>query len=101
MQKRRTKINYNLLSPVEIFKLVLAGEIKKFPNGFWSNPNGEENAVEILRYLFESILQWTSEDIKKYYNQQLFIEYKLYGMLAHAFTRLCHAYRRQTDQHAY
>ena len=43
------------------------------------------NAVIILRYLFESILQWTPEDIRKNYSQQLFTEYKLKGMFTHVF----------------
>lgn len=81
MKKRRTKINYDLLSPVKIYQLVLTGKLKKFPNGFWSNSNGIEYAIEISRYLFESILQWSSEDIKKHYSFHIFVKNKLAGLL--------------------
>jgi hypothetical protein len=85
MKKRRTKINCDLLSPVEIFKLVLTEKLEKFPNRFWSNSDAIENAVEILRYLFESILQWSSEDIKKNCSKSLFKEYKLQTMFHGVF----------------
>ena len=85
MTKRRIKIDYDLLSPVEIYQLVLAGKIKKFPDRFWSEPDATENAVEILRYLLENILQWGTETIKKNYSEKLFTEYKLARMLNFLF----------------
>jgi len=85
MTKHRIKIDYNLLSPVEIYQLILAGKIKRFPHRFWSEPDATENAIEILRFLFESILEWSHEDIKRCYDKKLFSEYKLQGLLKYIF----------------
>lgn len=85
MKQRPDKIDYYLLSPVEVYQLVLAGKLKRFPTGFWVRPEALGNAVEILKYLFESVLQWTHEDIKKYCSQKLFARYKLKGMFNHVF----------------
>ena len=72
--KKRTKIDCDLLSPVEIYQLVLTGKLKTFPSGSWTEPDAMENAVEILRYLFETILKWSFEDIKRNCSVKLFIE---------------------------
>ena len=80
MQKNQTKIDCGLLSPVEVYQLILVGKLKRFPNGFWCEPDGEENAGEILQYLFESLLQWSFQDIKQKIYFKIFNDYKLQGM---------------------
>jgi hypothetical protein len=85
MKNCQTKTDYYLLSPVEVYQLVLAGKIKRFPKGFWTHPEAKGNAVKILQYLFESVLQWSPEDIKKNYSQKLYARYKLKGLFTHVF----------------
>jgi len=85
MIKHLTKNNCNLITPVEVFKLVLGGKLKRFPPDSWTEPDAVENGVEILRFLFESILQWSPKDIKKNYSRKLFIDYKLEGLFKIVF----------------
>jgi hypothetical protein len=70
---------------IEIYKAILKGKPKIFPIGFWQKPEGKKNAIEITKYLIESILQWKDEDIKKKINKKVFKEYKLGGMLGIVF----------------
>ena len=70
------------LDAVEIYKAVLKGDvIKTFPKGFWKRPDAYENARKCIRYLFEVILKYNREDILRNNNQNLYIKYKLRGML--------------------
>lgn len=69
------------MSNIEVYKHVLTGKISRFPSHFWSPPLGRKNAIEITRFLFEQILQWTDEDIKKRLRSETFFEHKLRGML--------------------
>jgi hypothetical protein len=84
-KKSRGKYNYDQLSPVEVYQLILAGKIKKFPKGTWEQPDSVEYAADIVRYWIEHILKWSDEDIKKGLSARLFIKHKLGGPLQRVF----------------
>ena len=70
------------LDAVEIYKAVLKGDvIKTFPKGFWKRPDAYENARKCIRYLFEVILKYNRQEIIDNNNRNLYIKYKLRGML--------------------
>lgn len=69
------------LTAVEVYKLVLKGELKKFPDGFWQLPEAPENAIAVTRYMFEEVLSWTEGDIIQNLRWKTFVENKLNGML--------------------
>jgi|GEM_PF-4619483 len=65
-------------TPIETYKMVLNGDIIKFPRGFWN----KDRAIEISKYLFEDILEWkTKEDIELHLTFKLLVDYKLDGMM--------------------
>jgi len=78
--KSRKKNNFENLTPVEVFQLLLTGKIKQFPSGTWNQPNAQEYAAEIIRYLIEKILNWSDDDIKKNLSTKVFYQYKLGGL---------------------
>lgn len=80
MGKKKKIIQTELMSPVEVYKLVLSGRLKKFPQHFWSEADGQDNAREVTRYLFEEILKWNDEDIKLKFDDSLIKKYRLNGM---------------------
>ena len=72
---------------IELYKMLLIGDIKKFPAGFWERPDADKNAIEVTKYLFEEILKWSFDDIKEKLIVALYKEYKLYGMIQQAYNR--------------
>lgn len=53
------------MDAVEVYKLVLRGDIiKKFPDGFWQQPEVLQNAVKCTRFLIEELLCLSDEDFK-------------------------------------
>lgn len=76
-----------ILSPVEIYKKILNGELKRFPNRFWSDPGAEENAKQVTQYFIESILKWNEDDVRANLCEMVFRKHKLSGMLEYTFDR--------------
>jgi hypothetical protein len=61
------KIKYSNLSDIELYELVLNGNIRTFPSGFWVDKGKEEArdvAKKLLRFLLIEKLKFTKEDIK-------------------------------------
>ena len=67
--------------PVDVYKMVLNGTLKQFPNGFWSVPENYDYAVKCMRYLIEHVLKWDEEQVKKNYSKEMLQKYKLRGMV--------------------
>lgn len=65
--------------------MVLRGDICKFPRGFWKRPEAEQNAIEVSKYLIETILKWSDDDIKNKLNGDTFCNNKLGGMIKYLF----------------
>lgn len=66
------KINYNNLTDIQIYELLLQGRIHNFPSGFWAGNSIEkakETAINLLRYLLDEKLKFNKEDIKKLYQR--------------------------------
>ena len=72
---------------VELYKMILIGDLKKFPAGFWERPDADKNAIEVTKYLFEEILKWSFDDIKEKLIVAIYIKYKLNGMIQQAYNR--------------
>ena len=70
---------------VQIYKEILSSKRDKFPNHFWNDAKTMQYAKEIIIYLFEQVLKWDDEDIKKKLNARLFKRYYLCNMLMNVF----------------
>lgn len=79
------KYDLNNMEAIEIYKLVLSGKIKKFPRGFWMQPEAKDNAAKVTKYLLEDILHYTEDDIRTKVNGTTFADNKLRGMLNNVF----------------
>ena len=81
------KYNYNNKCGQEIFRDILAGKARRFPNGFWQQPGIEGECAAITRYFIEEILEWEDKDIKEKTCEMIFRKYHLSGMLEYVFGR--------------
>lgn len=78
----KNKFNLSGLSDVEIYQLVLSGDIKRFPNNFWMEGKTPVFHPEITRYLINVVNGWVErDDIARNVSQQTFTKNKLSGML--------------------
>jgi len=77
--------NEGTAKAVAIYKDILKGKRKKFPNGFFKGAPGLENAGKITRYLTEVILKNPQDKIPEKVSQRTFKDNGLGGMLSHAF----------------
>jgi len=75
------KFDLTNLSEVEVFKLVLAGKISRFPKFFWEDEEAKIYSPLIVRYLIENILNWDNDDILQKLRKQTFYDNKLGGMI--------------------
>jgi predicted transposase YbfD/YdcC len=73
------------MPPVEVYKLILRGERKAFPKGFWEQPGGMENAKEVIKFLFEDILRWDRKMICTSLSMKIYVQYHLQGMISLLF----------------
>lgn len=70
-------------TPVDIYKMVLSGELQRFPNGFWGMPENYKYAKECTIYFIEEVLGYepTSQEFKEFMREldasKFFKEYKL------------------------
>ncbi len=67
---------------IEVYKLVLSGGLKIFPNHFWSCKESDHYSPYITRYLIEDILNWNDKGIINNLRKQTFRDYKLSTMLS-------------------
>ncbi len=73
--------DFENMSAVEIYKLVLTRKIKKFPNGFWKKPEAKKNSKEIVMFLIEDILNWDADEfVRNDSIGKILAKYKLTGM---------------------
>lgn len=85
MKKVYSQEELVMMSPVDLFEMVLCGEVKRFPNRYWVAFEPEENIIPIVRYLIEEKLKLSEEELKTRWGLKLLREYKLAGMLNVAF----------------
>ena len=81
INRKLSKDELYKLSAVEVYKMVLRGDLKNFPKGFWTYEDTKKNAIDISKYLIEEILSWSHEDIKSNLDQKTFFSNRLYTML--------------------
>ena len=86
MKKRYTEEELINLPPVELYQLVVEGEVSKFPKGYWIDFEPSDTAVPIIRYLVEERLELSDEDVLKYWNFGLIKANKLRGMMESLFS---------------
>lgn len=74
-------------SATEIYKDLLLGKIKRFPNKFLESEVGfnYSNAKEVTIYMIENVLGWNEDEVKKKLSIKVFKENKLLGMLRRVF----------------
>lgn len=85
MKRKYSKDELFKLDAVDIYKLVLNGSLKKFPIGFWRQPETIANAIKCTKYLLENKLKLTDEELKEQLSKKLFKENGLVGMLNYCF----------------
>lgn len=84
--KKYTKEELFKMDAVDVYKLVLEKKyIKKFPDGFWKQPEALDNAVRCIKYLIEDLLKLSDEELKNEFSQKMFTSNALRGMLKHCF----------------
>ena len=86
MKKKYTYEELINMSPVELYQLVLDGEVPKFPKGYWIDFEPNNTAVPIIRYLVEEKLKLSDEDILASWNYKLIVTNKLSGMIRTLFS---------------
>ena len=75
------KIDYNKLSDIDIYELLLQGRVLSFPSGFWVDRNVEEAkevAIKLLKYLIEEKLKMSKQDIKRELSKKFLTKYRLH-----------------------
>ena len=72
-------------SLLEIYKMVLSGEISRFPYGIWKGKEVKYECREVIHYFIEELLQCKKEEIPQKATYSEFKKYKLCGMLQHVF----------------
>ena len=70
---------------IDLYEGILSRKMKKFPSGFWKEPEHKEVAALLTRHLLEERLKWDKNTIKKQVSQTTFNKHKLSGMLAIVF----------------
>ena len=84
--KKSNKFDLYKLPAIEIYKLVLDSKVlKRFPKGFWQQPEAKENARVIIKYLIDDYLKLSDEEIKQNISVKYLSKYKLGGMLMACF----------------
>ena len=84
--KKYTKEELLKMDAVEVYKLVLEKKhLKKFPNGFYKQPDALDNAIKCTKYLIEDVLNLSEEELKKQLSKKLFKNNSLNGMLQYCF----------------
>lgn len=70
-----------------IYQDILDGKTKKFPFQFWSesNPYRDLNIYIVGHYLFEKVLKWSIEDIRKNTTIRFLRKYKIGAMLYNVY----------------
>lgn len=69
---------------IRVYKRVLEGDSKRFPNNFWQEDIGsgiKPASQSCMKYLFEKVLHWSRQDIRDKYCTDILRKYKLGGML--------------------
>lgn len=79
--KKYTQQELYLMDCVEVYKLVLNEDLKRFPIGYWEQSNAINNATEIVRYLVEDKYALTEKQLKEQLSAKFFQKNKLGAML--------------------
>jgi hypothetical protein len=75
------------MDPLDVYKMLLKGEISKFPTGFFISDGLVDYGVcnAIIKYLINDILNLKEEEIPLKVSVKTFSDYKLKGMLSNIF----------------
>lgn len=74
------------MNPIDVYKIILNGNHnKRFPSGFWEDDDALNKASSIIRWLLESYLNLSRDEILEKVSTKFFIKYKLRGMVATLF----------------
>lgn len=70
------------MDAVEVYKLVLSGKLKRFPNGYWQNPEAKDNAIKCVRFLLKDYLNLSHQEIKDSNLGKIIRGYRLAAILS-------------------
>jgi len=70
---------------ISIYREVLEGKRRRFPNGFFDGSEGLRRAAILTRYLIRQVAGMRLEEIPKKVNKSLFYRHKLTWMLGYCF----------------
>lgn len=57
MKKKYTKEELFRMNAIDVYKMVLKGDvIKRFPKGFWEQPEAKQNSIKCIHYLMDELL---------------------------------------------
>lgn len=68
-------------SPIEIYEMVLSGQIKRFPPHFWTNEFSLDYAKELGEYIIKKYLYNDEKSILKYYGNKFINDIHLHSVL--------------------
>jgi len=74
-------------SLLDIYKLILQGDMGRFPYGIWKEDSIKKECVDVIRYFVENILQCDQEEIPQKATFSQFRKYRLYGMIKNVFNQ--------------
>lgn len=64
-------------SIVEIYQMVLSGELEKFPTGIWKDDNAMEYSAECIRYLVNNVLNFSHDEVTNKLSISMIKKYRL------------------------
>lgn len=75
----------NKYGAIKTYEFVLNGDLKRFPKFFWNEVKVRGELTDITKHLIESILGWDLDTCKEKLCLNIFIKYKLNGMLRQVY----------------
>ena len=69
------------LSPAQVYKLLIDGNITRFPNKFWTGEDALNRAADVTVCLIDDVLKWSEDDLKSKLGIRTFKDNKLLGMI--------------------
>lgn len=78
-------LSMKVITIEDIYQEILDGKRKRFPPNTWKEDMDNKLARRVITYLLHNILKWDKEDIRKKWNTQLLVKYKLRGLLKHRY----------------
>ena len=73
------------MDAVQVYQMVLDGDLKKFPDGYWQELSALKNAAKCTKYLIEDVLKLDDDALREIKLATLFRNGKLSDMVKECF----------------